>query len=98
MVINGQYCDETAYIPSDVETNCSKEFEVPQGCYFMLGDNREVSYDSRYWNNPYISKECILGKYMGQIDFSFQFDILYKFWGNNEASLDEISALRCLCD
>ena len=91
VVINNQYCDETAYISSEIETNCSKEFEVPEGCYFMLGDNRELSKDSRYWNNPYIPKECIIGKYMGQIDFSFQFDILYKFVGNDKASPDEIS-------
>lgn len=93
VVINNQYCDETAYIPSEIETNCSKEFEVPEGCYFMLGDNRELSNDSRYWNNPYIPKECIKGKYMGQIDFSFQFDILYKFTGNDKASPDEISTV-----
>ena len=37
-------------------------FEVPEGCYFMLGDNRNVSKDSRSWKNPYVAKEKILGK------------------------------------
>lgn len=59
--INGQMCIED-YIPEDVETNCSKTFEVPDGCYFMLGDNRENSLDSRYWNNPYIPKNKIEGR------------------------------------
>ena len=81
VVINGQYCDESAYLDKEVETNCTKIFTVPEGCYFMLGDNRENSYDSRYWQNPYISKEKIVGKYMGQIDFSFQYDVINRILG-----------------
>lgn len=37
-------------------------YEVPKGKYFFLGDNRPISFDSRYWKDPYISKEDILGK------------------------------------
>ena len=35
---------------------------VPDGCYFMLGDNRQNSKDSRYWNNPFVEREDILAK------------------------------------
>ena len=37
-------------------------YTVPEGCYFMLGDNRNNSRDSRMWDNPYVKKEKILGK------------------------------------
>ncbi len=37
-------------------------YTVPEGCYFMLGDNRNYSKDSRFWQNPYVEKEKILGK------------------------------------
>lgn len=71
VVLNGEYLDESAYIGENTQTNGYGTFEVPEGCYFMLGDNREVSGDSRFFLNPYIKEDCILGKYAGQIDVSF---------------------------
>jgi signal peptidase I len=38
------------------------EFDVPEGCYLVLGDNRNDSQDARYWNNTYVTKEEIIGK------------------------------------
>lgn len=37
-------------------------FEVPEGSYFVLGDNRNTSRDARYWANTYVAKEKIIGK------------------------------------
>lgn len=37
-------------------------YKVPAGNFFFLGDNRVDSYDSRYWNQPYIPSSAIMGK------------------------------------
>jgi signal peptidase I len=36
-------------------------FDVPQGHYLLLGDNRAASSDSRSWRNPFVSREEIVG-------------------------------------
>lgn len=42
--------------------NLTFPITVPEDCYFMLGDNREYSKDSRYWENTFVKREKILGK------------------------------------
>ena len=37
-------------------------FEVPENSFLVLGDNRNNSWDARYWDNTYVAKEKILGK------------------------------------
>ena len=35
---------------------------VPEGKYYLLGDNRCRSYDSRVWSDPFVREDFIYGK------------------------------------
>lgn len=35
---------------------------VPEDCYYVLGDNSNNSFDSRYWEEPFIGEDIILAK------------------------------------
>ncbi|KAF0091355.1 MAG: signal peptidase I [Fusobacteria bacterium] len=56
---------EEPYLDDNVFTNISSSvlsfpFKVPQGQYFVMGDNRENSADSRQWGT--VPEENIIGK------------------------------------
>ena len=54
------------------------EYEVPEDGYLVMGDNRNDSYDARYWDNTYVTQDEIIGKaYWIYFPFS-RFGSLYK--------------------
>ncbi len=56
-----QPLDESAYVMTTPLGDFGP-YTVPQGAYFMMGDNRNNSMDSRYWNQPFVYKDKILGR------------------------------------
>ena len=50
------------YIREPMMPEIPMHFEVPEDCYFMLGDNRNYSKDARFWTNTYVKKEKIIAK------------------------------------
>lgn len=53
--------DESAYLHEPM-TGSYGPYVVPEGSYFVLGDNRNHSNDSREWVNTFVPKSDIMGK------------------------------------
>lgn len=68
LYINGIKMEEE-YLYPDAKTYCARSFEVPEDSYFLMGDNREGSFDSRFWENTYVSKEDLISKIFFWINF-----------------------------
>lgn len=59
--INGEVFEED-YLKETPDDESYGPFQIPEGCYFMMGDNRNHSYDSRKWNEHFVSRKNILSK------------------------------------
>lgn len=60
LYINGEPIDEP-YISAAMDYEYGP-VEVPEDCVFLLGDNRNYSYDSHLWSNPFVPIDNVKGK------------------------------------
>ena len=61
LYINDQEVVED-YIMEPMEKEDMEAVVVPEGCYFVMGDNRNSSMDSRVWINKFVEGDKIKGK------------------------------------
>ena len=64
--VNGERMDSDSYtqIPASTFAGLKDEYDVPEDTVFVMGDNRCDSFDSRFWDNPFVDVKSIKGRYL----------------------------------
>lgn len=59
--VDGEKIDDS-FIKEEMNRSGDGTYVVPEGCYFMMGDNRNCSLDSRFWEEKYVPLENMVAK------------------------------------
>lgn len=60
--INGvEHPEVNTHVKANV-TGKNGVWEIPEGSYFVMGDNRGNSWDSRYWSHTCVKEDQIIGQ------------------------------------
>ena len=49
-----------AAVEGDVAEHKGQRLKVPEGCFYVLGDNANNSWDSMFWESPFVETSDIL--------------------------------------
>lgn len=96
IIVNPNRRDHVAYYyqQDDVKT-VAYEWVVPEGNYFVMGDNRDNSKDSRYWG--FVPEQNLVGKAIATwISFEFYRDAndLLPTWVPSGVRFDRIGSIK----
>lgn len=77
LFVNGERVDESYITDSCSRFSCPDRLweEIPADAYFVLGDNRNSSVDSRRPNVGFVNRDLLIGK------------VLFRYWPLNEIQL-----------